>query len=92
MVIALAVLLAIMAGSASEPGPRSARCSPTKNDGTQVEFVNWASGYPWGCTNEATGEWQYYSPQGPAGPRRPADDRGRPPLGAVPLPQARSRR
>jgi hypothetical protein len=30
--------------------------------GTRLDVGKWRSGYPWGCTNETTGERLYYLP------------------------------
>ena len=65
LVVALGALLAVVGGSAFElvrgrhPGPVFA----DEFNGTRVDADKWSSGYPWGCTNETTGERQCYVPE-----------------------------
>jgi hypothetical protein len=63
VVIAVTVHLAVAVGSASLPSCGPDRVFSDEFNGTQVDFAKWSSGYPWGCTNEATGERQCYSPE-----------------------------
>jgi beta-glucanase (GH16 family) len=55
------LLLALLVGRVEEPGPPG----PVFADefgGDRVDFGTWRSGYPWGCTNQTSGERQCYTP------------------------------
>jgi beta-glucanase (GH16 family) len=63
--VALGVLLATVMGAGYElvrgrpPDPVFA----DEFNGTRLDPAKWSSGYPWGCTNETTGERQCYVPE-----------------------------